>query len=251
MHTIAVVNQKGGVGKTTVAHMLWTGLARQGKKTLAVDLDAQGNFTFWANTEPGKGTWEVLTKAIDAKDAILTTPQGHLIASSPALAGADITLVNVGKEYALKEALEAVSGAYDVVIIDTPPALGILTVNGLVASDLVVIPALAEAFSLQGIGQLAATIDPVRRYCNPSLKIAGILLTRYSSRTVLARSIADMAQTMAGKLGTRVFKTWIRDGVAVREAQMQRVSLFDYAPKAPVTVDCQNFIKELMPLLEA
>ena len=251
MHTFVVVNQKGGVGKTTVAHMLWTGLAKQGKRTLAVDLDAQGNFSFWAKAEPGKGTWDVLTKTIAAKDAIQATHQGHLIASSPALAGADMTLVNVGKEYVLKESLEAVSDVYDVTIIDTPPALGILTINGLVASDLVVIPAVAEAFSLQGIGQLAATIDPVRRYCNPGLKIAGILLTRYSTRTVLARNIAEMAQTMAGQLGTRVFKTWIRDGVAVREAQMQRESLFEYAPKSSVTVDCLDFIKELMPLLEA
>lgn len=250
MRTIAVVNQKGGVGKTTVAHMLWTGLARYGKQALAVDLDAQGNFSFWANAKPGKGTWEVLTKTVAANAAIQTTLQGHLIASSPALAGADLTLVSVGKEYVLKEALEAVSDVYDVAIIDTPPALGILTINGLVASDHVVIPALAEAFSLQGVGQLAATITPVRRYCNPDLKIAGILLTRYSTRTVLARNIADMAQTMAGQLGTRVFKTWIRDGVAIREAQMQRVSLFEYAPKAPIAVDCQNFLRELMPILE-
>lgn len=251
MKTLAILNQKGGVGKTTTALALWAGLTLQGKKVLAVDLDPQGNLSFTAAADTsGRTAFGVLLKETAAADAIQHTTQGALIPSSPELAGADMTITRTGKEYRLKEALEPVAGAYDYAVIDTPPALGILTVNALAAADYAIIPAMAEAFSLQGIGQLADTINPVRTYCNAGLKIAGILLTRYSPRTVLARDVADMAEAMAGTLGTRVFRTRIRDGVAVREAQLRQENLFTYAPKSGPALDYLAFLSELLPVVE-
>lgn len=251
MKTLAILNQKGGVAKTTTSLCLWSGLALQGKKTLAIDLDPQGNFSFAAAADTsGRSSLGVLLKETSAADAIQKTAQGDVIPASPELAGADMTITRTGKEYRLQEALDPLSGAYDIAIIDTPPALGILTVNALAAADYAIIPAMAEPFSLQGVGQLADTINPVRKYCNPSLQIAGILLTRYSPRTVLARDVADMAEVMAEKMGTRVFRTRIRDGVAVREAQMRQENLFSYAPKSGPALDYLAFLSELLPLVE-
>lgn len=151
-----------------------------------------------------------------------------------------------GKEYRLKEALEQIENSYDYIILDTPPALGILTVNALTAADSVIIPAQADVYSLQGIAQLSETISTVRKYCNPKLKISGILLTRYNARAVLNRNIYDMMQEQAKNLDTKLFKTSIREAVAVREAQISQTSIFDYALKANVTEDFQNFINELL-----
>ena len=130
--------------------------------------------------------------------------------------------------------------------MDTPPALGILTINALTACDSVIIPAQADIYSLQGVEQLAETIKPVKKYTNPTLTIEGILLTRYSPRSVLSREVAELAEQLAAKLGTRLFKTTIREAIAVKEAQISQRSLFSYAPKAKVTEDYSRFIAEIL-----
>ena len=188
----------------------------------------------------------MLTREVKIADAIQKTNSGDLIAANKALAGADAFIADTGKEYRLKEALESIEGKYQYIIIDTPPALGILTVNALTACHSVIIPAQADIYSLQGIEQLADTMKPVKKYCNPNLKIAGILLTRYSSRSVLSREVAELAEQLADKLGTKLFKTTIREAIAVKEAQISQQSLFDYAPKAKVTEDYRAFIEELL-----
>ena len=142
--------------------------------------------------------------------------------------------------------LDEIRNDYDFAVIDTPPALGILTVNALTACDSVVIPAQADIYSLQGIEQLTKTIAPVRKYCNRSLRIEGILLTRYSSRSVLSREIADLSNQLADKLGTKLFNARIREAIAVKEAQLKQKSLFEYSPKAGVTEDYSAFITELL-----
>ena len=244
----AVINQKGGVGKSTVAGVLLSGLTKRGFKTLAVDLDAQGNLSFsvGADTNTQKTSFEMLTQKCSVSDLIQHTEQGDIIPSSRSLSGADMFINTTGKEYRLKEALEQIENSYDYIILDTPPALGILTVNALTAADSVIIPAQADVYSLQGIAQLSETISTVRKYCNPKLKISGILLTRYNARAVLNRNIYDMMQEQAKNLDTKLFKTSIREAVAVREAQISQTSIFDYAPKANVTEDFQNFINELL-----
>lgn len=247
MKIIGIVNQKGGVGKSTTAAALAAGLFIKGEKVLSVDLDAQGNLTgtLRADTE-GATALGVLTGEVKAADAVRETDTGDVIPSSPMLAGADAYIEGVGKEYRLKEALETLAGRYDYIVIDTPPALGILTVNALTASTGIVIPAQADIYSLQGIGRLYDTITPIRKYTNAALAIHGILLTRYSTRNVLSREAREMAEQMAERMGTKVFEATIREAVAVKEAQMLRKSIFSYAPKAKVTEDYTRFIAELL-----
>lgn len=244
---ISIINQKGGVGKSTTAEALLAGLTLKGYKTLAVDLDAQGNLTYatGANSQ-GATSLGVLTREVDAGDAIQHTPSGDIIPSNKALAGADAFITDTGKEYRLREALESVASEYDYIIIDTPPALSILTINALTASNSVIIPAQADIYSLQGIEQLAETIQPVKRYCNPTLSIEGILLTRYSKRSILGQEVAGLARQIAQRLNTKVFDTTIREAIAIKEAQISQQSLFSYAPKAPVTDDYRAFIEEVI-----
>jgi chromosome partitioning protein len=245
---IAVINQKGGVGKSTTAEALTAGLLLKGYTCLAIDLDAQGNlsYTAGAKTEGVPTVLEVLTGKATAREAIQHLQGGDVIAANKALAGADAFINSTGKEYKLKEALEELQGEYQYIIIDTPPALGILTVNALTACHSVIIPAQADIYSLQGIEQLADTMKPVKKYCNPSIFVEGILLTRYSPRSVLSREVAEIAAELAEKMGAKVFKTTIREAIAVKEAQISQQSLFDYAPKAKVTEDYRAFIEELL-----
>lgn len=235
---IAIINQKGGVGKSTTAEALAAGLHLKGYRVLSIDLDAQANLSYTAGASTNGATvLGVLTGEVKAADAIQQTATGDIIAASKALAGADAFISDTGKEYRLKEALEPISGAYDFIISDTPPALGILTINALTACDSVIIPAQADIYSLQGIEQLAETMKPVKKYCNPALSIEGILLTRYSPRSILSREVAELAEQLAARLETRLFKATIRDAVAVKEAQISQESIFNYAPKAKVTED--------------
>lgn len=245
--TIAIINQKGGVGKSTTAEALAAGLTIKGFSVLSIDLDAQGNMTYTAGASTdGITALDVLTQKAAALDAVQHTGNGDIIPASKALAGADAFIADTGKEYRLKEAIEPIKGKYDYIIVDTPPALGILTVNALTACDSVVIPAQADIYSLQGIEQLAETMKPVKKYCNHDLKVEGILLTRYSPRSVLSRDVADLAGQLAEKIGTKLFKTTIREAIAVKEAQISQQSLFQYAPKAKVTDDYTKFIEELV-----
>lgn len=242
----AIINQKGGVGKSTTAAALWAGLSLKGCKTLAIDLDAQCNLSYTAGADTAhKTALSLLTGENPAEDTIQHLPTGDIIAASKSLAGADAFITDTGKEYRLRESLEPLSAVYDYVIIDTPPSLGILTINALTACNSVIIPAQADIFSLQGIDQLNETIKPVKKYCNPALTIEGILLTRYNGRTALSRDITTYTQQLAAKLGTKVFDTTIREGIAVKEAQLNQQSIFDYAPKANVTNDYRAFIDEL------
>ena len=247
MKTIAVINQKGGVGKSTTAENLAAGLALRGYRTLAIDLDAQANLTYTmgVSTE-GATILGVITGEVKIHDAIRHSQTCNVIPASKALAGADAFITDTGKEYRLREALDGIRDDYDFAVIDTPPALGILTVNALTACDSVVIPAQADIYSLHGIEQLTKTIAPVRKYCNRSLRIEGILLTRYSSRSVLSREIADLSNQLADKLGTKLFNVRIREAIAVKEAQINQKSLFEYSPKAGVTEDYSAFIDEIL-----
>lgn len=247
MITIAVTNQKGGVGKSTTAEQLTAGLALRGHKCLAVDLDAQGNLSYTMNASMGGASvLGVLMREVNTLGAIQNVGKWDMIASSKALVGADTIITETGKEYRLKEALATVSSYYDYCILDAPPALGILTTNALTAADHAVIPVQADIYSLQGMDQLADTIESVRKYCNPALSIAGVLLTRHNPRTILAREISEMAGQMAASMGTTLFKATIREATAVKESQLMKQSLFEYAPKAPVTEDYSRFIDELL-----
>lgn len=239
----AIINQKGGVGKTTTAAALAAGLTSRGYKTLAIDADAQASLTFIMGAEADSGVYEAL-KEKPAVDLIRQTPQGDLLPSTPALFGADLEFTATGREYLLRDALEEIREQYDYIIIDCPPQLGIMTVNALTAATDIVIPMRADILSLQGLGQLCDTIGKVKRYCNPGLKIAGLLITQ-NRKTALSRDLAYVIEDYAAQIKTPVYKTIIRESVAVREAQTMQESIFN-KPKANPAIDYAAFIDEYL-----
>jgi chromosome partitioning protein len=241
-----VINQKGGVGKSTTTFALGAGLAMKGFKILFIDMDAQGNLTHSLGNPANSATvYEMLAGDAQVRDAISIGERWDSIPSCPALAGADMTLNATGKEFRLKEAIEPIKGEYDYIVVDTPPALGILTVNALTACSGAIVPSQADIYSLLGIGQLHGTIEAVKRYCNPGLSIKGILLTRYNPRSILSRDVTDMIQDTAARLATVVYKTTIREAVAIKEAQARQMDIFSYAPKGAVTEDYEKFVTEV------
>lgn len=246
MEVVAIVNRKGGVGKTATAQALGAGLARKKKKVLYIDLDSQTNLSYalGANTD-SPNSMDVLTGNITAKEAIQKTEQGDVIPGTEALAGADAIIDGKGKEYRLKEAIKGLQ--YDYIITDTPAQLGILTVNALTATtDGVIIPVQADIYSLQGIGQLHKTIEAVKKYSNKDLYIRGILITRYNARAVISKDMQANLKEAADQLNTRLYSTPIREGVAVKEAQACQQDIFCYAPRSNAAKDYNAFIKEFM-----
>ena len=242
---IAIVNRRGGVGKTATAHAIGAGLARRGYKTLFIDLDSQCNLTFDLGGKTAPLTsMEVLSGTATAQEAIQHTAGGDIIPASPSLAVADTTITGTGKEHRLKEALEGLE--YDYIIIDTPPALGVLTVNALTACHSAIIPAQAEIHSLQGIGLLYEVIQAVQKYTNPALKVKGILVTRYNGRAILSRDMKDNLEATAKELGTKVFTTPIRECTAIKEAQATQSDIYSYAPKSNATADYTALINEIL-----
>ena len=244
---IAVSNQKGGVGKSTTANALGAYLFHKGYRVLYVDMDAQGNLSYsMGASNKAISSLEVLTGTATVREAIVKTEQGDLVPASPALASADAILKDTGREYKLREALEPVLGDYDYIIIDTPPAIGTLTINALTACNSVVVPAQADIYSLQGIGQLIQTIQTVKKYCNRDLAIKGLLVTRYNARAVLTRDMTELLQDTANQLQTKLFTSKIRECVAIKEAQASQQDIFTYSPKSNATADYTAFVEELL-----
>jgi chromosome partitioning protein len=242
-----IANQKGGVGKTTTAHALSTGLTRKGYKTLAVDADPQGNLTYMMGADENlPGVYELLKGGKNPTDAVQATGQGDIIPGSLSLAGADVEFYDTGREYLLSEALEPLKDAYDFIIIDSPPQLGVLTINTLTATEDVIIPMGADILSLQGLKRLYATIGKVRKRCNRSLQIAGVLITRYNGRTILSKELRESIENAAQQISAVVFQSVIREGIAVKEAQTLRASLFESAPNSNASVDYLAFIDEYL-----
>ena len=242
----AVINQKGGVGKSTTVHALCSGLKLKGYSTLTVDCDPQCNLsdTMQADTA-GKGTHEALN-GTPITELIQHTPHGDIIPSSAELAGSDREFVDVGREYLLSIALEPILNNYSHIILDCPPSLTILSVNALCACTDALIPMTADMYSLQGLSQLFTTINKVRQFCRKDVHIAGLLMCRHNSRSILSRDFMEMLESKATELGTSLFKTVIRESVSIREAQAQRESIFAYAADSRPAADYESFIKEYL-----
>ena len=197
MQIITISNQKGGVGKTTTAHALLTGLANMGYKVLALDADPQTNLTYTTgiNMDDTPDLYNLLKKQASFLVVVQQVKPGFdIIPGSLDLAGADMEFTAAGREYMIREALEPVKEKYDFCIIDTPPTLGILTVNALTASHKIIVPMAADVYSLQGLSQLQGMVENVKKYCNPGLTIDGLLLTKYSDRAIINRNLKDSKQ---------------------------------------------------------
>lgn len=243
---IAIANQKGGVGKTTTATAMANGLRRRGFQTLLVDTDPQGNASDTYGAAKEKPTiYSVFTGETDAETAIQKTEQGDIIPGDLRMSAADMQFTRQGREYILRKALRPMQARYDFIVIDTPPALGIVTINALTAAGSVIIPMLADRYSLQGINQLSDTIATVREYSNPELQVGGILLTRYNGRTVLSRDIRETIEELASMWNTVVFRTTIRQSVSLQESQTRQQSIFSYAPHSTTGEDYTAFLEEL------
>lgn len=247
---IAITNQKGGVGKTTTAAALLSGLHHRGKNVLGIDLDPQGNFGFnlGLDIENSHTLYEVLKGQATFDDVVVTTDFGDIMPSNILLSGAELEFNRPGREFLLKNMLSRVQDRYDYIIIDTPPALNILTVNAYVASNSLIIPMVPEILSLLGVSQIKETIDTVRHFYNSDLKVLGILLTKFNQRINLAREVREMAEQIASQLDSSVFDTTIRASVVVAESPAHGESVLQYAPHSKPATDYSCFIDEIIQL---
>lgn len=230
--TIAIANQKGGVGKTTTSINLSAGLAYLGKKVLLVDFDPQGNATQGVGYRVGLKdltVYDTLLNDVEINECIktLTKPPMDILPANINLAGADLQLAKIedGREQLLKNVLSKVEDKYDYIIIDCPPSLGLLNTNALTAADSVLIPVQSEYYALEGITQLLQTIRLVQKLFNPDLKIEGVLLTMYDARTNLS---AEVGQEIRKHFKEKAYKTYIPRNVKLSEAPSAGLSIYDY-----------------------
>jgi len=245
---IAIANQKGGVGKTTTAGAMIVGLANRGYRVLGIDIDPQGNLSDGCGAEMYRGPtiYELLKGEASPGEATRRMVGYDIIPANVMLAGAEQELSQTGKEHRLREAVSAAEGGYDFVVMDTPPSLGILTVNAFTYADEVIIPTTAGVFAANGIQQLNNTIGNVRKYCNPGIEVAGILLTRFNPRANISRQVRELTEQLSRHMDTRVYGTFIRNGIAVEEAQANHADIFSYAGGSTVAEDYGNFVDEYL-----
>lgn len=247
--TVSVVNQKGGVGKSTIAFNLDAGIRKKNlnKKNLLIDLDSQCSITMTSKANMTLPTiFEVLKKEMSIEKVVQDTNDTNIAPGSQNLIELDKVLNETGKEFRLKECLEKIKNNYNYIIIDTPPTLSVASINALTASDYILIPAMADAYSAAGIGQLYQTFLAVKKYCNENLKIAGIILNRFNPQTTLAKQMLTMVEDIAKQIETTVFDTKLRDYTAIKEAQASRINIFDYSPSHNAVEDYTNFVNEFL-----
>lgn len=229
---ISITNQKGGVGKTTTSINLAAALVKRGRRLLLIDMDPQGNATVGCGVDPdsiNSTIYDLLLLEATASDAVVKTECGvDVISANGDLAGAQVELLNeIGRELRLQKALQPLQGDYDYIFIDCPPALNVLTINALVASDSVLIPMQCEYFALEGLSALISTIRKIRESLNPRLSIEGLLRTMFDGRNTLANEVSRQLQT---HFGAKVYATVIPRNVRLAEAPSYGEPAISYDP---------------------
>jgi chromosome partitioning protein len=229
---IAMSNHKGGVGKTTSALNIGAGIANLGKKVLLIDLDPQANLSQSLNIrEPEKSVYGVLRNLYNISEAILSAEGGYKVVPSELdLSGAEVELSSeAGREFILKEQIDSIRSQFDYIIIDCPPSLGLLTINGLTAADEVYLPLQAEFLAMQGLSKLIEVITKIKARLNRKLEIGGVFVTQYDHRKVLNRNVYE---TIERHFGDKVYKTKIRENIALAEAPSTGKDIFHYNPRS-------------------
>jgi chromosome partitioning protein len=243
---IAFANQKGGVAKTTTALNLAVAFKESGHRVLAVDMDPQGNLTMSQGVDPDKverSMFDVLVHRIPIREVIMEREIDVAVASID-LAGAEIAMsTQIGRERSLQKGLDAVKEDYDFVCIDTPPSLGLLTVNALTAADKVIVPVQCEYLSMRGLVQLQNTLQMIRENLNPGVEIEGILPTMLDSRTVHAKEAIEILEENFGEL---VFKSRIRKTIKFAEAPVRGSSVLKYDPTGKAASSYRDLAKEVL-----
>jgi chromosome partitioning protein len=250
MEIVTLTNQKGGVGKTTTALHLATGLCEKDFKVLMVDLDPQSNLSYTAGADYKNNEntiYNVFRGNTDIKNIIQPIKMGLDIAvGGLLLAGADMEFNGIARETMLKEQLEQLQAYYDYCVIDTPPTLGVLLMNALTASDKAILPLYADAYSIQGIEQLTTFIQSIQKHYNKGLAVDGLLITKYNARTVITQVLQNNIQKSAERLNTKVYNTKIRETVKIIESQAEKRDIFTSSPNATASEDYRMFIDEFL-----
>lgn len=247
---IAIANQKGGVAKTTTAGTMAAALKDRGFRVLAIDMDPQGNLSdsLGADSYDAPTVYELLKHQNSAKEVIQHCDACDIIPANIMLAGAEQEIIQTGKEHRLKEKIQPILADYDYIIIDTPPALGTLTVNALTVAQELIVPTTTSVLAVKGIRQLRDSMLNAKKYCGSSVRCIGILITRYNSKTNNSKEISELIGKVAEFMDAPVFKTRIRNNVTVEDAQSRSIDILEYRETANAAEDYKKFVDEYLEL---
>ncbi|MEZ3423537.1 MAG: ParA family protein [Lachnospiraceae bacterium] len=250
MKIVSISNIKGGVGKTTTAAVLAVGLAEKGYRVLLIDSDPQTNLTMCflqEQTDELSSLYDIYGDGESIDDVKVPVRDNmDLVIGDFELCNADMQFTKAGRLKMLKKAIKSIGTEYDFIVIDTPPNLGILSLNAFIASNYVLVPMTVDSFSLKGVRLLKETLGDVKDETEKELPVAGILLTRYNSRTNVSKLLEKSLNSAATLLDTELFKSRIRQAVVVQESQIAKEDLFSYSPNAKVAEDYKGFIDEFL-----